>query len=481
MRVLFINPSSAPALNMGLTYVMSAVEKENEIKLLDLGLYGKRDQWMISEYLQKTVDVVAFSTFTHNFEKARQTASFIKQRYPRLKIIFGGIHPTLCPDEVINRPEIDAICIGEGENALKEYLASLQNGKEPSVDGIWFKDRKNNIIRNPVRPFQEDIDSLRFPNWDHWDMEYYLKDLDEKMGIISSRGCPYSCSFCSNPVLRKIISGNYFRIRDPEQVIAEIELNIHKYRKYGYEYIKFDDEVFGLDWEFLKKFCNLYISRGLHKQFAWLCQTRADLLTNEYVDLIAESGCAAVGLGIETGDEYTRSKIYKKNISNDTIIKATARLRKRNISYVFYMIYNAPYANRLERRKTIKIVKDLNPLRVNFSAFMYLPKTELSINLDLETAKKLLNYQKAYGGIYSENNKFISLIFLFYRLQNSFRSGLKLRGLRFISDLIKFIYIWLFQRKGKAFSSTGFQRAMFQLEYFTLFKYAISNSRKNLK
>ena len=193
MRVIFINPNSVPALNIGLSYVMSAVEKDNEIRLLDLGLCGRRYHEAVSGYLKKPADVVAFSSFTHNFEKALEIAGFIKQRFPHLKIIFGGIHPTLCPEEVIACPEIDAICIGEGENALKEYLDSLKKDKEPLVDGIWFKDKNGSIVRNPMRPFQKDIDSLRFPNWDYWNMEYYIKYIDmEKIGFISSRGCPFS-------------------------------------------------------------------------------------------------------------------------------------------------------------------------------------------------------------------------------------------------------------------------------------------------
>jgi len=468
MRVIFINPNSVPALNIGLSYVMSAVEKENEIKLLDLGLCGRGYHEVVSGYLKERVDVVAFSSFTHNFKKALEIAGFIKRRFPHLKIIFGGIHPTLCPEEVISCPEIDAICIGEGEGALKDYLDSLKKGKEPHVSGIWFKDSSGTVIRNPMRSFQKDIDSLRFPNWDYWNMGYYIKYIDmEKIGFISSRGCPFSCTFCSNPALRRTMSGNFVRTRNPEQVIAEIESNLCKYGSSGFKYVRFDDEVFGLDNEFLKRFCSLYVKKRLNKRLPWFCQTRADLLTDEYADLIAESGCAIVGLGIETGDDSVRSGIYKKCISNDAIVKAVERLKKRNVSYLFYMIYNAPHTDALERRKTKKLVKDLNPLRATFSLFMYLPKTDLGGGSGTD--------------IRYDTNKFLSLVYMFHRARNSFRSGLRLKGFIFILDLIKFTHIYLFRYKGKSFSLSGFERALFQSEYFTLFKYAIFNSRKNIK
>jgi len=482
MRVLFINPSSAPALNMGLTYVLSAVEKENEIKLLDLGLYGKKYEKPLKECLKDLPEVVAISTVTQNFSKALRVAGFIKQRFPATKIIFGGIHPTLCPEEVIAHPEIDAICIGEGESALKEYLDSLKNNQEPLVEGIWFKDAKGSLIRNPIRAFEKNIDALGFPNWDHWDMEYYIKYVDmEKIGFISSRGCPYSCTFCSNAALRKANSGNFFRSRDAKQVIAEIELNFDKYQKLGFKYLRFDDDIFGLDYEFLKEFCALYINKGLNKQLPWFCQTRADLLTDEYADLIAEAGCAIVGFGVETGDDSTRSQIYKKSISNDAIIAACQRLRKRNIAYIFYLIYNAPYTDKLEIKRTKQLVKQLRPLRANFSPYMYLPKTELAGKLDLEAGRKQSNHPGLSLAIGLVNNKLQLIICLFYRVHNSFRSGLRLRGLGFILDLIKFAGKWMFGGQEKSFSLVAVERVFFQLEYFTLFKYAISDSRKNIK
>ncbi len=482
MKVLFINPNNVPALNIGLAYVMSAVEEENEIKLLDLGLCGKDFRETVSGYLNNSADVVAFSTFTHNFGKALEVASFIKQRFPRPKVIFGGIHPTLCPEEVIACPEVDAICIGEGEGALKEYLDSLARDSQPFVKGIWFKDKYGGIIRNSVRPFQKEIDSLRFPNWDHWDMEYYIKYVDmEKVGFIASRGCPFSCTFCSNPALRRAMTGDFVRTRDPEQVIDEIELNFSKYGKHGFKHVRFDDEVFGLDREFLIKFCALYVKKGLNRRLPWFCQTRADLLTDEYADLIAQAGCAIVGLGVETGDDLTRSKVYNKCISNETIIEATARLKKRNVSYLFYMIYNAPHTDRREREKTLKIVKDLNPLRATFSPFMYLPKTELGNNFSVEVAPRITNQPMGKAGIRYKTSKLLSLAYVFQRGRNSFRSGLRLKGLVFIWDIVKFIPRYLFCYRGKSFSWSGFEKALFQLEYFTLFKYAISNSRKNLK
>ncbi len=104
MKVLFINPNSAPALNLGLTYVMSAVEEEHEIKFLDLGLYGRDYAKAPRTYLSTSIAVVAFSAFTHNFHKALQVASSIKNDYPGIKIIFGGIHPTLYPEEVTAYP-----------------------------------------------------------------------------------------------------------------------------------------------------------------------------------------------------------------------------------------------------------------------------------------------------------------------------------------------------------------------------------------
>ena len=265
MKVIFIdpNPGGAPCSNIGLAYVVSSIEKRHKVRLLDLSSYPGN----YLKYIQKEIegykpDIAAFSTTTFTFQKSLEIARFIRTVYPNVPFIFGGIHPTLLPDETIEHPLVDTICIGEGERSFLEYLNKLEEGKEPDVEGIWYKDRNGRVHKNNLRPFEENIDGLPFPNWDHWDIKKYLEAnlyyFPGALKCLSSRGCPYNCSFCSNKAIRETIPGKYYRVRSAENIIDEIKFNREKYSKIGFKSIAFGDEIFGLDPGWLKKFCGLY-------------------------------------------------------------------------------------------------------------------------------------------------------------------------------------------------------------------------------
>ena len=174
MKVTFINPNTSKMCryNIGLAYVMSAVAGKHEVKLLDLTFYPKDYLRFIQRGIEESKpDIVGFSVDSYTFPESLEIAGLIRRAYPDIPFIFGGVHPTLLPEETIRHPLVDAICIGEGEKSFVEYLDKLEKGQEPQVDGIWYKDSQGNIQKNRLRPFEEDIDSLTFPNWDYWGIE----------------------------------------------------------------------------------------------------------------------------------------------------------------------------------------------------------------------------------------------------------------------------------------------------------------------
>lgn len=156
----------------------------------------------------------------------------IKGVYPNVPIIYGGVHPTLLPEETIKHSLVDAICIGEGEKTIVEYLNRLEKGESPNVKGIWYKEN-GKIVRNSLRPFIQNLDSLPFPNWDYWNIEKYFKTffIPNSLSILSSRGCPYNCSFCSNRAIASAIPGRYYRIRFAENVIEEIKRDVKNQKR----------------------------------------------------------------------------------------------------------------------------------------------------------------------------------------------------------------------------------------------------------
>ena len=487
MKVAFISPYELGGLsryNIGLAYVMSSVAQKHEVTLLGLTFRPKDYLRFIQKEMEESKpDVIAFSVTTYTFQKGLEIAGLIRRVYPDIPFIFGGVHPTLLPEETIEQPLVDAICIGEGEKSFLEYLDKLEKGQEPEVDGIWYKDSKGSIHKNPLRPFEEDIDSLTFPNWDYWGIKRYLETnlyyLPGSMSILSSRGCPYNCSFCSNKAIREAVPGRYYRVRSPENVIAEIKMNLEKYQHKGLKSIFFGDEIFGVDYRWLEAFCELYIKEGLSKRLPWYCETRADIITKQWARTAARANCKLVLLGIESGDDYIRRQVYKKDISQEAIMEAVPNLKDNGIAFMFSMILGCPQDTKKTIRAGIKLVKQLNPIVSYWNFYQPLPKTELASKIVWQRDKELKEFwQIPRIRTLSLNTKDLNRLMLDIRIMQVcqfLRWGIKLKKGGFILDIIKYIF------------SIGNCRKIplrnfyirYDIEQKTIFKYILSDKENN--
>lgn len=449
MRVILIDPYWYTLLcpNIGLTYILSAVEQRYAVKLLDMSFYFKNRKDIITREIREyKPKVVGISVNSFSFRSGLEIAGWIRDFCPDINIIFGGVQPTLLPEDTIQNSLVDAICVGEGEDTFLEYLDRLDSGRLPDVKGIWYK-IGNKIMRNEPRPFNENLDRLPFPNWDHWEIEKYLKsNLTIPGGLLhlSSRGCPYSCAYCSSPALRNSSPGRYCRIRDPEKVIDEIKINKEKYWKKGFRNIFFLDETFGVNEQQVKEFCELYLKEGLNKDFSWACSTRPDIVTKEWVEAVSEAGCAWVILGIESGDDYLRNQVYKRNISHQQIIEAVQHLRDNNIDYRFYFIIGSPEETRDSIAKSVKLIKETRPHGFSFYVYQPLPKTELVERYPfLREKTKVISLERSGMDMLNLRRKDISkIIFQLHwkYLLLHFVRGFKMRGIIFILDILKFIF-----------------------------------------
>ena len=454
MRVSFVNPNLQGELipNIGLAYLMTVTDPFHEISLIDLTFH--RNNWktfvktMIIKYRP---EVVAISCLTFNFEISLKILSYIKEIDPTINSIFGGIHPTLLPKEVLAHELVDAICIGEGEETFLEYLNQLEKGESlKGIKGIWFKEN-GKIIHNELRPLIPNLDNLPFPNWDLWDIGKYLKSPSHMhyMDILASRGCPYNCTYCSNHALRRILPGKYVRYRSAENIINEIKSMKEKYQRMGFKFINFWDEIFGLNKKILEEFCQKYIDEGLHEEIFWTCNNRADLVSEKWARLVKKAGCFLVRMGIESGNETIRNKIYNKKITNQQIVDATRILKKNDIMIRFNLMLGGPGETIGTMEESVKIVKKLKPDTFFFSIFQPLPKTRI-----IEKIRKLKG--KIYENGWKNNPNFLQKSLIdFPHLKRKdiekfkkkitlkfiwsfFWQGLALKNFIFIKDIIKF-------------------------------------------
>lgn len=453
MKVTLIDPNlyCASSPNIGLAYIISSAEARHKISLIDLTFHSYNWLSYAKEKLRHNPpDVVGISVTTFSFTTGLKIASLVKQLYPGVPVIFGGVHPTLLPEETINHSGVDAICIGEGEEAFLEYLSCLQNHLVPKgVMGIWYKEG-DRVVKNLRRPFKEDLDSLPFPNWDYWEVEKYMKTNGFFVGtltILASRGCPYDCAFCSNPAIQKAVPGRYYRLRSAENIIEEIKVNKKRYWKLGFRNISFGDEIFGLDSKQLDGFCNTYIEEKLNEDFSWTCGIRADLVNDPWAKKVAHAGCVMVYLGIESGDDYIRIQVYKKGITYQQIVDSARHLQNNNIVYQFSMMVGCQEETRETIEKSRQLVKELNPVMVHFSYYLPLPKTELAQRTKNDVSVDGPNLSRRWNilrmKLPSRRVKYINKIVWSMRIDELirfFKRGIELKGLVFFLDIIKYVF-----------------------------------------
>ena len=324
------------------------------------------------EVLKKKPDVIGFPVFTINYRHALDVAREIKKINPDIPIIFGGIHPTSCPDVVIKEKDVDIICIGEGEYALLELLDSLKK-KKPRLDikNLWFKDR-GKVIKNPVRNLVPDLNTLPFPNKKLF-YDIYPSFVRGDYYTVSSRGCPFACTYCANNVLQDVYcgKGKMMRQRTPQNLIDELIISKKTYHP---KQITFADDVFVQDIEWLKIFTRLY-RRKIKLPYTMLTHPR--FITPEVAKLLADSGCFLLAFGIQSASEETRTKILKRFETNDQIRIAATSCHQAGLRFSIDHIFNIPGEALSQQEEALRFYNELRPSIINSYWLQYFPRTEI--------------------------------------------------------------------------------------------------------
>jgi radical SAM superfamily enzyme YgiQ (UPF0313 family) len=268
------------------------------------------------------------------------------------------------------------VCVGEGEVALRNLVNALEKGEDHTrLPGIWIKDN-GRIYENGVSPIIRDLDGLPFPDRSIFD---YPNLVHEKLGnayFMASRGCPYQCSYCSNRLLQQTYcpnqAGSYVRFRSVDNVIAEIT-----HAREDYTFIKachFDDDLFFLREKWAHEFSEKYSAQiGL----PFSCNMRPNHLNAKIASLLKRAGCIEVRMGVESGNEWIRNKILKRNLDDQQICDAFKYCHQLGIRTESYNIVGVPYETTSAILDTVKMNARVTPNRMLVSIYYPFPKTEL--------------------------------------------------------------------------------------------------------
>lgn len=323
--------------------------------------------------------LIAFSSTTNDFPFVKRLARWAKEKY-RLPIICGGVHPTIDPETSISCCDIDMICVGEGEAALVELCNNMDKGQEiDQIRSLWVK-KDGKIIRNPVRPLLEDLDSLPYADREIFNYGNLEEMGEKRLAIMASRGCPYNCSYCCNHLIKGQYSKNerYVRFRGVENVIGEIKKGLNDYP--SIERIVFHDDILPLNRRWFEEFLALYKARiGL----PFICNSRVNLMDKDIVQKLKNAGCIQVGMGIESGNDSIRTTVLNRKITREQIISAFNDCKNAGLrTYAFNMV-GLPLDNKEAVLETIKLNVQVRPSKIQTSIFYPYPFTKL-YNLCIE-------------------------------------------------------------------------------------------------
>ena len=380
-------------MHFGISYIASLLkERGHRIELVVLSpLSGRKNFDILDKYLKNnTYGMACFTAVTTEYPFMAGIADYIKKNYPEIYLIAGGAHASLCPDEVI-KDSFDALCMNEGEYPVLELIEKLYRKENPSgIANLWIKTGKE-IEKNAPRPFLQDLDLLPFPEHDVW-FQWVNEPVEQNhfINILLGRGCPFSCTYCSNHALRKLTSGKYVRLRNTENIIKELAFIEKKYPAVNNIYFEIETITANADWfydfaEKLKAF-NESISQKFHYSVNVRITPNVDY--EAFFKTLKDCNFSSVNIGLESGSERVRKEILNRNYSNDDVINAVKNAKANELKVTFYNLIGLPGETEEDFKETIRLNRLCQPDRHLTSIFYPYPGTIL---YDRCKARGLLN------------------------------------------------------------------------------------------
>jgi len=385
MKVLLINPQGSDIFGkmgaqmppLGLGYLAAfAIQNGHEVQILDLGVEKK--ELTMSDI--ECFDLVGISVDTPRYYNALEAAKLVKGA--GCIVVMGGYHATFMDKEVLKTGVVDFIVRGEGELIFIELLNMLETNfaeqNFEAIDGIsYLKDGKYKKNKNAKLP--TNLDDFPFPARDLFKLDQYKNRLGERplINLITSRGCPFDCHFCSSTKF----AGKKWRARSAKSIVDELEVLYHDY---GYRAFTFLDDNFTINKTRMMEFADEVEARNL-KDIIWWCFSRVDILANneDMVKRLAEVGAFTMFLGLESANENSLEN-YGKNINLKQQTKAIELLRKYGIRVLGSFILGDVSENKKMINNTVDWAINLNPYTVQFALLTPYPGTQLYKEIEQE-------------------------------------------------------------------------------------------------
>jgi len=360
---------------VGLLYIAAYIRKHElswDVRIYDSQVEEKEFAAFVRELKPDVVGITCQSALVYS---TLETAAIIKGINPGTLTVVGGVHATLRPQDLLKDRNVDLVVRGEGEETFLEICRAYQHGGAyAGIDGISFCGSASETIHTTDRALAEDLDAFPMPALDLVPIERYRISPDMRTGsrlglIITSRGCPYACIFCSNKLLTK----RTYRLRSIASITQEIDYYLEHYR---INQLMIFDDNFAVDKKRTLELCEEFVRKGYPEKFNWWTEASVNVLNEEILAAMKRAGCSIISLGLESGSQRLLDLIGKE-ITLEQTRKTLETIRAVGIRSRASFILGLPTETRLESRQTIKFAYDLPLDQVRFSIATPFPGTEL--------------------------------------------------------------------------------------------------------
>ena len=377
MHITLINPpspsgaSSSRFIPLGIGYLVAYLEAQQfEVSVIDYQAKEMTKEELTNELSKTYPKIVGVSTSTLTYSSATDIVKTVKKKFPKSITILGGPHVTVLDTQTMDEtPEVDIIVRGEGEKTLLEIAEAVSSQKIEKINnikGITFRKQKK-ITRTTDRPFIKDLDEFPHPAFDHFDLNKYTISGKKYLPIITSRGCPFQCTFC----LASKMCGTGFRMRSPKKVADELEWlrDVHKA-----DIFAFYDDTFTFNMNRAYKICEEIKNRGL--DLPWDCRTRVDRINPRILTKMREANCQLIHFGVESGNQKMLN-LMKKGTTVEQNANGIKMTKNSGIAVAISVVVGYPGETTESLKETFEFIQKTEPDYVYACQAIPYPGTEM--------------------------------------------------------------------------------------------------------
>lgn len=389
-KVLLVNPSfeleahfgrlakAGPSLlPVGSTYLAAVLERDKiPVEIWD-GQVEPAGLDALEEKLRTfQPGIVGITVYSPMLAQVQAAAALVHHILPRVTVVTGGIHPTVLPEETLDIPGVDVVVRGEAEPMITDFVRTIASGGDVShIPGVSIK-RDGEVVHAQGIPLVEELDSIPPPSRHLLKNDRYrpapeitMANPGKIQSLITSRGCPYECIFCS----ARLLSGRRYRFHSPERILEEVE---HLVQEYDAREVVFLDDNFTVNRKRLVRVCELLREARLTRRLIWACNGRVDEVDPELLSMMHAAGCRLISFGVETGVPRLL-KLIKKDITVQQSRDAVRWAKQVGIRVRTTLIIGLPTETTDETHTTVEFAKSLGADFAKFSLATPYPGTEL--------------------------------------------------------------------------------------------------------